>query len=201
MSKLIIVQAGQTEWEFEGRLDPLAGSPLSDAGRESVISIAEEVAGTCPVVVYSSDGQAEQASARIIAERAGVRARVDNHLCEIDYGLWQGLKTDEIKRRQPRLQKQWLESPSGVRPPGGEILAEAQDRVWSGILGLVKKHKNDTIALVIRPLVLGLLRCRVLKLDLADVWTQTSEHARWFGIEVNHENPNDIVFTIGASDD
>jgi broad specificity phosphatase PhoE len=147
-----------------------------------------------PTVIYAPGAQAEMETAELIADRSSIRIRTENGLSEIDYGLWQGLKVDEIKRRQPRLQKQWLEAPSGVRPPGGETLAEAQERVWNTVVSIVKKNRNEVPVLVMRPVVLGLLRCRMLGVGLDDIWGHVREDSDWSRIEVE-DTEGDVMMT------
>jgi len=66
MSQIIIVQAGETLWEIERRLDSLAGSPLSEAGKEMMNEIAEQLQSLNPTSVHSPEGQAESEAAGLI---------------------------------------------------------------------------------------------------------------------------------------
>ena len=42
----------------------------------------------------------------------------------MNHGLWQGMIIDEVKRKQPKVYKQWQEHPENVCPPEGEMLAQ-----------------------------------------------------------------------------
>ncbi|MBN1556405.1 MAG: histidine phosphatase family protein, partial [Phycisphaerae bacterium] len=113
--QLYAVQTGETVWEIQKRTDSLAGVPLSDHGRASIERVGKELAPHDPTLIYASGGEAEQETAKLLAEQLGLKVRTDPRLDELDFGLWQGLTTSEIKHRQPKLHKQWLEAPSGVR--------------------------------------------------------------------------------------
>ena len=171
MEQLFLVQVGRTVCEEEDRLDSLGGMPLC----EEEIILAEGIAGDLEsksvTAIYTPSAVAEREVAGKIASVVSVPVHEDNGLSEIDYGLWQGLRIEELKRRQPRLQKQWMESPSGVRPPGGETLLEAQDRVWDAVSDIVSKNTGSLPVLVMRPVVLGLLKCRVAGDHLDEIWS------------------------------
>ena len=76
-------------------------------------------------------------------------------------GLWQGLKVDEIRRKHPKVFKQWQESPQAICPPGGETLTEAVARVRKALEKPLKKKGRlavvaaDPLAAIICAVVRG----------------------------------------------
>ncbi len=201
MRLLYIVRTGQTLWDREGRTDSLAGVPLTDDGCETIRRVGLELAPHEPTVVFSSSGEAEQQTAKILGKTLSLKVRSNENLSEFDFGLWQGLTVDEIKRRQPRLYKQWVEKPSGIRPPDGEILAEAQERIWKAICDVLKKNKKSTPVIVLKPVVLSLLRCRLEDTPLDDVWDCTPARFTWESYEINESDQSPSRAKVqGASD-
>jgi alpha-ribazole phosphatase/probable phosphoglycerate mutase len=69
-------------------------------------------------------------------------------LREMDFGEIEGMKFDEIAQRYPDLYRQWMDSPSEVRFPGGECLADLKTRVLTAFEEIVKQWKDRTIAIV-----------------------------------------------------
>jgi broad specificity phosphatase PhoE len=102
----------------------------------------------------------------------------------LDFGLWQGLTMDEIKHRQPKLHKQWLESPSGVRPPGGETLEETQQRICRTVREILKKSKAPSPVIVLRPVALGVLQCHLESIPLDAIWQREAKDLAWKRYEV-----------------
>jgi broad specificity phosphatase PhoE len=187
MAILFTVRTGQTIWEVQSRLDSLAGVPLSDTGRETVRRVAGELAPHKPTSLYASSGQAEQETAGLLGEELGLKVRTEEGMAGIDFGLWQGLTLNEVRRRQPKLHRQWLEAPSGVRPPGGESLQEAQQRICRAVRDILKKGKGEATVIVLRPIALGVLCCRLEKADLDDVWRFAGEDFTWRKYDVNEK--------------
>ena len=91
----------------------------------------------------------------------------------------------EIQRRQPKAYRQWVKAPSTIRPPGGEALAEAQERIRGACKGIMKRHKSDTPLLVLRPIALGLVRCLFEGHSLETLWAHTDPGLWWCSYEVN----------------
>ncbi len=159
MASLYIMQTGQTTWEAQSRVEPLAGSPLTPAGAEAAAAAVADLPAGGINAVYAAEGEAERQTARLAARKLGVKVRTRQELHELDYGLWQGLTHEEIERRQPKVYHQWQHEPARVRPPGGETLAEAQERLREAVRRIVKQQKGRPVLLVLRPVAAGLLRC------------------------------------------
>jgi len=188
--QLYVVQTGETIWEVQQRMDSLAGVPLSKGGRESIERVAVELGPHKTTAVFASTGEAEKETADLLAKELGVKVRTDPRLDGVDLGLWQGLTISDIKHRQPKLYKQWTEAPSGIRPPGGESLLEAQQRLREAVREIVKKSKkkSDAPIIVLRPIALGVLRCRLEKAELDDVWNFVGREFTWKNYDVHEKD-------------
>jgi broad specificity phosphatase PhoE len=193
LMQLYAVQTGETIWDPQQRVDSLAGVPLSDDGRLCIERVGKELTPHQPTVIYASGAEAERETADLLARQLGVKIRTDSRLDGFDFGLWQGLTNSDIKHRQPKLYKQWLEAPSGIRPPGGESLAEAQQRICQAVRDILKKgkkkekDKSEAPILVLRPVVLGVLRCRLEQADLDDIWKFVGREFTWKPYDVNEK--------------
>ena len=92
---------------------------------------------------------------------------------------------EEVKRNQPKVYRQGLESPGSVCPPGGESMQEAQSRIVKFVQKLVRKHRDEIIA-IIAPDPLALLIHGLLSGEEphSDLWTSETDAADWQLIEV-----------------
>ncbi|HAU36977.1 MAG TPA: hypothetical protein DCX07_04595 [Phycisphaerales bacterium] len=186
MARVYVMKTGQTTWEQQGRVESAAGAPLTDAGEDHAAQAAGGLAAHPIAAVYASRGQAERQTAEIVARQLGVKVRIAPNLREIDYGLWQGLTKDEIQRRNPRVFRHWEEDPSAVRPPDGETLQEAQERIRLAVLAVLKRHKAQAeVLLVLRPVVLGLLRCLIESTDVNSFWKHLDGEFTWTCYELS----------------
>ena len=185
MTTVYVVQSGRTVWEDQSRFESAVGSPLTEQGSAAVKSIAKELVKHKINVIYTSKGESERQTADLVAEVLGVKVRTKNNLREIDYGMWQGLTVKEIKRRHPKVYRQWTESPVSVRPPGGESLDEVQKRLRESMREIVKRHRGGSSLVVLRPVALGLLRCVLDGTPVSGVWSQVTPGFTWDSYEMD----------------
>ena len=185
MAKMYVIQTGRTIWDEETRVESAPGAPLTAAGQNDVRDAARELVGFDITTVYASPSQAEQQTAQLIAEALGAKVRTREDLRELDYGLWQGLTVQEIRRRQPKLYRQWSEAPASVRPPGGETLEEVQHRLRKALREVLKRHKNGNALLVLRPVAQGLLKCLLRRAATDLLWQHVDPACTWDVVEAD----------------
>jgi len=187
MPKVFVIQTGQTTWEAQDRIESAAGAPLTDGGRRTVQSAAAELASQVQDihVIYAGDSEPERQTAAMVAKALGLKVRKASGLHELDYGLWQGLTMAELKRRRPKMYRQWLDAPAGIRPPGGETLKEAQQRLGKTLKDVLKRHKDETALLVLRPVAMALLRCLITRKAVERVWQHMDPQFTWGSYEMD----------------
>lgn len=182
---IILIQTGQTTWDVDARIESATGAPLTDVGIETAETIAPELTDQGLRCLYACPSESAQQTAQLIAKAIGVKLHADDAIAELDFGLWQGLTVEEIKRRQPKLYKQWTNDPSITCPPGGETVQDAQDRIRQRIKDLAKKPKNTPAGLVLRPVSTGLLRCLLAGASLSDLWQYVQPSFTWMSFDID----------------
>ena len=179
MAALYVMQTGQTTWEAQSRVESAAGAPLTEQGTRAVEDAAHQLRNETIGAIYASKGEAERQAAALAATILRLKVRTEQQLREIDYGLWQGLTTEEIKRRQPKHYRQWRLAPASVCPPGGETVAAAQQRLRAAVKQILKRQKNAPSLLVLRPVVAGLLRCLLYGKQINALWSHVDPTLTW----------------------
>lgn len=100
MGKLIIVRHGQTDMNadklFFGRLDPL----LNENGKKQAFEAREKMLNISYDRIFSSNLKRASETAEII-NYLNKKIEFDERLQEIDFGIFEGLKYEEIKRKYP----------------------------------------------------------------------------------------------------
>jgi probable phosphoglycerate mutase len=188
MSTIFAVKTGRTAWEDQQRVESSAGSPLTEQGQREAEHLAAQLADKGIRSIYCSAGASEKESADIIARTIGAKVKTDERLREIDYGLWQGLAFEEIKRRQPKVFRQWSEQPCSVRPPGGETIDDAQGRLRKALKEILRRQKGEPVLLVLRPTMLCLLQSIMLNQPVDGLWGQAQNQAGPLVFETQNKN-------------
>lgn len=170
--KLLLVRAASTEWDEAGRICGNCDLSASKEGLQALIQAAETLNGSSPPLILTSGDAVSRESAKLLASGSEARVRVVEDLAEIDFGLWEGLREQELKDRYPTAYRQWEEDPTGVSVPGGESLADAEARVLVALSRSLEKAKELSVAVVLRPVVLGLVRCWLTGRPTCGLWDE-----------------------------
>ena len=107
-----------------------------------------------------------------------------DRLENLDHGLWQGLLVDEVRQKQPKVYRQWLEQPETICPPEGETIDHARERIQGVLAKLLKKHADGVIGLVVPEPLASVVRSELCHTDLGDLWRATCEHGCWTVINI-----------------
>ncbi|REJ70480.1 MAG: histidine phosphatase family protein [Planctomycetota bacterium] len=184
---VVLIRPGQTQFDEEGRIQGTLDLPLSRCGADESAETAQSLRETGLEAVYCSPCASATETAARVAEALGVKFKSLDKLQNIDYGLWQGLLVDEVKRKQPRVYKQWLEHPETICPPQGETISAARERVATTLGKLLKKHKQGTIGLVCPEPLAALIRSHLMGITLSQVWQHDADGRSWQAIGVEPE--------------
>ncbi len=149
MVQIVLVRPGSTDFDQQGRIQGTLDIPLNEQGTLEVQRTIEDIRALGIVAVYHGPCQAAEETATAIAEAVSAKLKKIDILRNIDHGLWQGMLIEDVKRKQPKVYRQWQEQPETICPPQGEMLSDALERVRSCLTKVLKKHKQGTIALVV----------------------------------------------------
>ncbi len=187
MLKVLLVRPGATEFDQQGRIQGTLDIPLCEDGRRQTRESLAELVAAAPEIVYTSPCEAAQQTGELIAEAAGVKQKAMPKLSNLDHGLWQGMLVEEVRDKQPKVYRQWQESPQTVCPPDGEPIAGAKARVTDVLRRLQKKHKEGTIAIVVPEPLTSVVRHVLNREELADLWQGSERCGLWEAIDVPGE--------------
>lgn len=129
-----LVRHGETEWSLSGAHTSRTDLPLTERGRDLAAAIGRKLLGHSFALVLASPMR----RARETCEAAGFggAAIIDERLCELDYGEYEGRTTAEIQVDRPG----WSLWRDGC--PGGESFEHAAARA-EGVITRALEAKGD----------------------------------------------------------
>ena len=133
---VVIVRHGRTVANASGLLQGRVDNPLDAVGRQQAQEISLAL-GAVDIVVSSPLQRARET-----AEPLGLPLRLDERWIELDYGEWDELPITEVTADQ---WTQWR-SDSTFAPPGGESLAELDQRVAEACNDLLAEAAELNVA-------------------------------------------------------
>ncbi len=160
MSTAILVRPGETDFDRDDRIQGALDLPLNATGWRQVNDIIRQLAHTDPVAVLSSASEPSRSTAEMIADALDVPLKELEGLENMDQGLWQGMLREDLRRKHPRVYKQWQEAPESVCPPAGESHETAVARVEKSLRKPLKKGgtiiivASEPLASVVRGVIL-----------------------------------------------
>jgi broad specificity phosphatase PhoE len=177
MCQLVLIRPGATLYDEQHRLQGILDIPLSERGQGEVARmvpvLSRSLNGHGLSALYCGPGENVVRTAEIVGKALGVRPKKLDEFRNLDQGLWQGLQIDDIKRRNTKLFRQWIEDPETICPPQGETFENAMGRIKAAFKPLLKRHHDDSIGLVVaEPLatiVASYLRCQS-RVQLDERW-------------------------------
>ncbi|TET42574.1 MAG: histidine phosphatase family protein [Dehalococcoidia bacterium] len=169
MTEIILARHGETEWNvgeiYRGRVD----INLDEVGLKQAESLGKYLTDLKLDAVYSSPLRRALDTANIIARCQKVDVTVSNGLIDFDYGEWQGLPDEEVRKLYPALYDQWHTNPHLVKMPNGESLADVRERAVAAVNDVISKCKGSVV-LVSHRVVNKVLICYLLGLDNSHFW-------------------------------
>ncbi len=165
MSEIILIKPAASNFKEQNRVLGNLDLPVSEEGQEELAKAIPLIKEYDLDTLYSSPCNPCKDSSEIIADKLDISLKEKNSLKNFDLGLWQGLQIDEIRRKQPKVFKQWLENPETICPPEGESVEDAAKRVKKTV-AKIKKRKGRCGIIVSEPLA-SLIRSIVQETDLS----------------------------------
>jgi probable phosphoglycerate mutase len=184
MKRIILIRAGKTEFDQQGRILGTLDVPLTDEGSSEVGDLVQQIRDYAIEFVYTAPCESAEQTAHQIAQSLSVKSKTFEQLTNIDHGLWQGMLVDEVKRKQPKVFKKWQEEPLTVCPPEGEMIADARQRIEACVAKMIKKNKYETIGLVAPEPLAGLIASVLRNKEVGEGWHTNGTGPAWEVIEI-----------------
>ena len=185
MGDLILLRHGQTEWSLAGKHTGRTDIALTPKGVAGAAALAPVLARRQVAAVFTSPASRATRTAQL----AGLHAtKQDPDLWEWDYGGYEGMTTEQIRRQRPGwyLRRDGVISGDAAHP--GETVQEVGARVDRVLDRASVFLPNGDVVLVAHGHVLRVLTARWLglpppdgrlfRLDTGTVSTLGTEHAQ-----------------------
>lgn len=145
MPTVVLIRPGCTDFDKDERIQGTLDLPLNAKGEEQVRNLIPQLEQAGIETIITSSSEPALSTAEQLGENLGVPVKEKEGLKNLNQGLWQGLEYEEVRRKYPKLLKQWAESPETVCPPEGELASEAINRVQKTLQKYLKKKQNFAI--------------------------------------------------------
>jgi broad specificity phosphatase PhoE len=170
MKKLILARHGETAWNVDRIFRGRSEVELDDVGMRQAELLGKYLSDWKLDAIYSSPVRRALDTANIVARYQKTDVQVAQGLSDMDFGEWQSLPEQEVRRRYPALLDDWHSTPERVRMPGGESLEDVIRRAIEVVNDVLSRYQG-AVLLVSHRVVIKVLVCSLLGLDNSRFWS------------------------------
>jgi probable phosphomutase (TIGR03848 family) len=143
---LLLVRHGLTDATGRRLSGQAPGHHLSEAGREQAAALVRRMEPIPLAAIYASPLERCVETAEPLARARRTEVRPLPGVLEVGYGRWTGRPLAQLARTD--LWRRVQQTPSRVRFPDGESLAEVQRRSVEALEDLAPRHRRRAVAVV-----------------------------------------------------
>jgi broad specificity phosphatase PhoE len=147
-------------------------------------------------LLISSDLSRSIATADVLETLDRARLPHDAGLRELHFGVWDGMRFNEVAERDPELSRAYWETPGTIRAPGGESWNEAMARIDRVVDRMNATHPDAHVIAVAhfgailtqvqRALAVSAYEAMAHKIDNLSVTRINHDNGRWDVHHINH---------------
>lgn len=141
-----MIRHGETDWNRDKRYCGLTDVCLNKRGIEQAEELCQKLGREKIDRIYSSDLKRTREFARIVFKDR--RVETIPELREMDFGVFEGLRHEEIMKRYSEIYKKWLNDPLNTLIPEGDILIDFKKRIEEAVERIVSLNKGKALAIV-----------------------------------------------------
>jgi len=161
MPNIVLIRPGCTDFDEQKRVQGSLDLPMNPRGEQQLHGIVDRLQSIPLDVLYCGPCEPARGTAQALARELDLPLHESDLLRNLDQGLWEGLELEEVRRKFPRVVKQWNDRPERICPPEGEPVAEGIGRIQKAIKKPLKKGvsfgivASEPIASLIAELIRG----------------------------------------------
>lgn len=150
VTRVVYVRHGETDFPIDriycdDREDP----PLNDRGVLQAEGAAECLKDANISALYvSPSARTRMTAEKILAHHSGIVPQVEPDFCERRFGIWEGLRFQEIEDKYSELYLSWKKDQAGFVPEGGESIFDVQSRLEPLVSRIVEGARGRLVVVV-----------------------------------------------------
>ena len=166
MTRILLVRhceaLGNTQNLFQGHTD----CEISGNGKTQLELVSLRCRNMPIAAIYSSPLKRAYETACAINKYHHLPIQTDPRLIEINGGIWEGVRWDELTRLYPDEMEIWYKRPYEFAPQGGESMREVYARMWEGVTDIVRKNPDRTVCITSHGCAIRNFLCHAMGLPI-----------------------------------
>ena len=169
-TRIWLIRHGEPCPESRGRCYGRLNVGLSPQGQKQIQIVSTRLRDEPIRAIYISPRRRAIESGEILAQGHSCPITIEERLCEIDFGDFEGKPYDELAETHPQIYRQWMERPTDVQFPHGESFQQMQARVLQAAREIYARHRGETITILSHGGVNRILLAAALEMPSANIF-------------------------------
>jgi broad specificity phosphatase PhoE len=170
VATLHLIRHGTTTMNVENRYRGRRDVPLDAQGWADAVEAARTLSGAGLTAVYAGPLRRTINTAQVVADECRIPdVRILHGLVNLDYGVWEGMTSEEAAMYDPAAFELYRSRPGEAVCPNGERLTDGQKRMVEAVQLMGERHKGERVAAVTHAVMIRLLAATILDLP-GDQW-------------------------------
>ena len=165
--KITYIAHGSTIFSENHKLNyGLEYPPINKNGEQQMLNIIEfiKIRGVKNDKIISGTALCTVQSAELLSEELKKDFKIDETLLPRNYGDWDGLTLEQVKKRYPEFENRTAVSMFLETPENGEDLDSFNERVMKSVANIVQENSGKRLLVVTHPAIIRSAVCSALKI-------------------------------------
>lgn len=166
MTRILLVRHceafGNTQGVFQGHTD----CGISGNGEVQLDLLSVRCRNMPIDAIYSSPLKRAYATAQAINRYHNLPIQIEPRIMEINGGSWEGKSWEDLPRLFPDETEVWNKRPYDFAPQGGETMREVYDRMWDGVIDIVRHNRDQLVCVTSHGCAIRNFLCRAQGLPI-----------------------------------
>ncbi|MBI4844892.1 MAG: histidine phosphatase family protein [Candidatus Omnitrophica bacterium] len=184
-TEIFLIRHGRTEYnrnrQYCGSLD----APLNEEGMAQVKLLKPKAWRLKPDILFCSPLKRAEQTARILFPDEKIE--FEPALRELNFGEWEGLQFEEIRRIYGDLYAKWINDPFSVTPPGAESLVCMQKRCMKFFNSVLEKHERKKIGIISHGGTIKMILLNVNNIERKRFWDVEVKNASLYRLKFKNK--------------
>ena len=165
--KITYIAHGSTIFSENHKLNyGLEYPPINKNGEQQMLNIIEfiKIRGVKNDKIISGPALCTVQSAELLSEELKKDFKIDETLLPRNYGDWDGLTLEQVKKRYPEFENRTAVSMFLETPENGEDLDSFNELVMKSVANIVQENSGKRLLVVTHPAIIRSAVCSALKI-------------------------------------
>ena len=165
--KITYIAHGSTIFSENHKLNyGLEYPPINKNGEQQMLNIIEfiKIRGVKNDKIISGPALCTVQSAELLSEELKKDFKIDETLLPRNYGDWDGLTLEQVKKRYSEFENRTAVSMFLETPENGEDLDSFNERVMKSVANIVQENSGKRLLVVTHPAIIRSAVCSALKI-------------------------------------